>query len=238
MIYLIIAFFVLMFKEILTILLLSPLINQYFKIKRKLKSDIKHRENSESDYSSNNKSSFLRIYLNGLSRYYCQKISQFPSHRLRMFCYKNVCLMNISEKATIYSGLEIREPYLIRIGKGSIIGTNAILDGRNGIEIGDNVNLSSNVFIWTEQHDHRDPYFRCETQIKRPVIIGNRVWIGPNTIILHSVNIGEGAVVGAGAVVTKDVPPFTIVGGVPAKVIGQRNKDLKYEFDGSYLPFI
>ncbi|MFK1641101.1 DapH/DapD/GlmU-related protein [Bacteroides fragilis] len=73
---------------------------------------------------------------------------------------------------------------------------------------------------------------------KKPVVIEDRVWIGPNAIILHSVTIGEGAVVAAGAVVTKDVPPFSIVGGIPAKVIGSRNSNLKYEFDGQYLPFI
>ena len=68
--------------------------------------------------------------------------------------------------------------------------------------------------------------------------IGNRAWIGPNTVILHSVHIGEGAVVAAGAVVTKDVEAFSIVAGIPAKKIGERNKNLKYKMDGSYLSFL
>lgn len=135
----------------------------------------------------------------------------------------------------IYYGAEIRNPYGLHIGKGSIIGDRAILDARNGINIGNNVNLSSNVSIWSEQHDHRDPLFR-NSQKKKIINIGDRVWIGPNTIILHSVNIGEGAVVAAGAVVTKDVPPYTIVGGVPAKIIGERNHDLRYSFEGQKQP--
>lgn len=143
----------------------------------------------------------------------------------------------MAPKVVIYYGTEMREPYKIRIGCGSIIGDRAILDGRNGIEIGENVNLSSNVSIWTEQHDHRDSFFRCDTQTKTPVKIGNRVWIGPNALILHSVEIGEGAVVAAGAVVTKSIEPYTIVAGVPAKKIGERNKNLKYEMTGEYVPF-
>ena len=116
---------------------------------------------------------------------------------------------------------------MLTIGKGSIIGDRAILDARHGgIIIGKNVN------------DYNDPYFRC-TNIKGGTInVKDRAWIGPNVIILHGVTVGEGAVVAAGAVVTKDVPPYTLVGGVPAKVIGKRNEDLRYEFDGSgYLPF-
>lgn len=85
--------------------------------------------------------------------------------------------------------------------------------------------------------DHRDAFFRCDTQKKTPVKIGNRVWIGPNTLILHSVEIGEGAVIAAGAVVTKSVEPYSIVAGIPAKKIGERNKTLKYEMTGEYVPF-
>ena len=56
-----------------------------------------------------------------------------------------------------------------------------------------------------------------------PIVIHDRVWIGPGVTILHNVTIGEGAVVAAGAVVTKNIPPFTLVGGIPAKVIAKRN---------------
>ena len=67
--------------------------------------------------------------------------------------------------------------------------------------------------------------------------IGNRAWIGPGTTILHSVNIGEGAVIAAGAVVTKDVEPFAIMAGIPARKIGERNHNLRYEFNGYPAPF-
>ena len=69
------------------------------------------------------------------------------------------------------------------------------------------------------------------------VKIGDRAWIGPDVTILHSVDIGKGAVVAAGSVVTKNVPPYTIVAGIPAKVIGERNPNLLYEFSGNYIKF-
>jgi len=146
--------------------------------------------------------------------------------------------MRMGKKSVVYYGTEIREPSNIFIGEGSIIGDNSILDGRNGIKIGKNVVFASNVRIWTEQHDHRDPFFRCETQQHNPVMIDDRAWIGSHTIILHSVHIGEGAVVAAGAVVTHDVRPFTIVAGIPAKEIGERNRDLWYVMDGSHRHFL
>jgi acetyltransferase-like isoleucine patch superfamily enzyme len=123
----------------------------------------------------------------------------------------------------------------LHIGEGSIIGDRSILDARSGIYIGKNVNFSSNVKIWSFQHDHSDPYFNCTEEKVGAVYIEDRVWIGPDVTILHSVTIGEGAVVAAGAVVTKDVPAFAIVAGIPAKVIGERNKNLLYEFSGNYL---
>lgn len=137
----------------------------------------------------------------------------------------------------IYWGAEIRSSYNLKIGKGSIIGDKAILDARNTIIIGENVNFSTNVSIYTEQHDHRDPYFKSTSDSSFRVKIGDRAWIGPNVIILPGVNIGEGAVIAAGSVVTKNVPDFAIVGGIPSKIIGERNRNLLYEFDGKYSPF-
>ncbi len=81
------------------------------------------------------------------------------------------------------------------------------------------------VWIWTMEHDPQDPLYRVKGG---PVIIEDYVWISCRVVILPGVTIGEGAVVAAGAVVTKDVAPYTIVGGVPAKEIGTRTKDLRY----------
>lgn len=176
-------------------------------------------------------------YLSGYLRYFVFQTARIPSHHIRNVIYKKIFLVKMGKNAIIYFGAELRSPYNLKIGTGSIIGDNAILDARNGIEIGENVNFSSNVNIWTEQHDHRDAYFRSKTDNACKVKIDNRAWIGPRTTILPGVIIGEGAVVAAGAVVTKNVEPFTIVAGIPASKIGERNKNLKYTFEGKPFPF-
>jgi acetyltransferase-like isoleucine patch superfamily enzyme len=101
--------------------------------------------------------------------------------------------------------------------------------------IGRNVNLSSEVLIRTAQHDYQSPDFKT---VFHPVKIEDYVWLGPRCIILPGVTVGEGAVVAAGAVVTKDVEPYTLVGGVPAKKIGERPKNLQYTLGKGFLPFI
>lgn len=200
-----------------------------------------HSDESESGVSPYGEKSLterLKIFLRGFTRYMDIQVGLIPSHTVRNFIYRNIFCVRMDRDAIIYYGAEIRSHNKLQIGRGSIIGDKAILDARNGIQIGDNVNFSSNVSIWTEQHDHRDSWFRCTSDDSFRVAIGDRAWIGPNVIILHSVTIGEGAVVAAGSVVTKDVAPFSIVAGVPARQIGVRNKDLRYEFDGVPLPFL
>lgn len=127
---------------------------------------------------------------------------------------------------------EIRAPWLLEIGDGTIIGDNALLDARNSLKIGSNVNLSSNVSIYTMQHNHRDPYFGVDFDRPMNVTIGDRAWIGSNVTILPGVYIGEGSVCCAGCVVTKDIPSYTVVAGVPAKKVGERPRDLRYKFNG------
>lgn len=181
--------------------------------------------------------SFTKRYLMGYMRYADFQTGMIPSHHVRNFLYRHIWLVDMGKDAIIYFGAEIRDAYKLSIGQGSIIGDRSLLDARNGIEIGENVNFSSNVSIYTEQHDHRDPLFRCISSSDFKVKIGNRAWIGPNVIILHSVTIGEGAVVAAGAVVTKNVEPYTLVAGIPAKKIGNRNRNLRYYFKGKPVPF-
>ena len=146
--------------------------------------------------------------------------------------------LNIHPKTTNHFRTEIRCPRKLTIGEGTIIGDNAILDARSGLTLGRNVNLSSNVSIYTLQHDHRDPYSRCNEHLRKmSVEIDDRVWLGSNVIVLPGVHIGEGAVCCAGCVVTKDIPPYTVVAGIPAKKVGERTIDLKYEFEGKTCAF-
>jgi acetyltransferase-like isoleucine patch superfamily enzyme len=107
-----------------------------------------------------------------------------------------------------------------------VINRGVTLDGRFPLTIGENVGISMYTVILTLQHDLAAPDFDL---VGAPVSIGDRVFVGTRALILPGVNIGEGAAVAAGTVVTKDVEPFTIVGGVPAKPIGARPRSLTYE---------
>lgn len=173
-----------------------------------------------------------KLFNNGWERFMLYHVSTIPSNHLRKLIYK-LLGCNIEKNSVFHFKTEIRRIYYLNVGKGSIIGDNALLDARNKIIIGENVNLSSNVSIYTEQHDHRDPYFECTSERNKTVIIGDRAWIGSNVIILPGVKIGTGAVCCAGSVVTKDVEPYAIVAGIPAKKVNTRPTDLRYEFDGS-----
>ena len=176
------------------------------------------------------------LAVSGFFRYQLILVGKIPSHFIRMFLYRYIFGMKIAKNAVIYGGAEIRSPWNISIGKGTIIGDESKLDGRNGLEIGENVNLSTGVWIWTDEHDKDDPNFACNNKGGK-VIIENRVWISARAIILPKVKIKEGAVVAALAVVTKDVESYNVVGGVPAKLIFNRNRDLHYNFNGDHLWF-
>ena len=173
-----------------------------------------------------------RFLHGGWQRWMLFQVGEIPSCHFRRSIYKAIGV-TMGNKVVFHFGTEIRTPYKLKVGNGCIIGDRALLDARNGLIMGNNVNLSSNVSIYTEQHDHRDPDFRCTTSYDKTVRIGDRVWLGSNVIVLPGVTIGEGAVCCAGCVVTKDVEPYAVVAGIPAKKVNERPKNLLYEFDGS-----
>lgn len=152
-------------------------------------------------------------------------IGAIPSHIIRRFFYR-LAGVEIGKGSTIHLFAQMYEPKNIKIGNGTIIGTMAVLDGRDVLKIGNHVDIASRVMMYNAQHDVNSEDFGMVTG---PITIEDYVFIGPNVVILPGVTIGKGAIVGAGAVVTKDVPPMTIVGGVPAKPIGERKvKTLRY----------
>ena len=170
-----------------------------------------------------------KIFKKGWQRYMLFQVGLVPSHHIRRFVYKALGA-EIGKHVVFHFRTEVRGLHRLKIGDGTIIGDNALLAAQRGLTIGKNVNLSSNVSIYSGSHDHRDPYFKSTPATTRPINISDRVWIGSNAIILTGVNIGEGAVVCAGAVVTKDVEPYAVVAGIPAKKVNERPHDLRYEF--------
>ena len=149
-----------------------------------------------------------------------------PSHTIRKLFYF-LAGIKLGHGSTIHMWANFFDPTNIEIGSDTIIGDHAFLDGRASLKIGNHVDVASNVMIFNSEHDLESEEFKARTE---PVVINEYVFIGPRAIILPGVTVGRGAVVGAGAVVTKDVPEFAIVGGVPAKVIGERkNKNPNYK---------
>lgn len=112
----------------------------------------------------------------------------------------------------------------LSIGDYTFIGRGTEIEVSQSVAIGKHCLIAPNVFITDHNHDtrrHGIPMFERPC-VPAPVLIGDDVWIGANSVILPGVTVGDGAVVGAGSVVTKDVPSNAIVGGVPAKFLRER----------------
>ncbi|MCX6971997.1 MAG: acyltransferase [Verrucomicrobia bacterium] len=159
--------------------------------------------------------------------YFCNRIvANLPSATVRQYFYRHVMQLDLAPGVRILSGLWLDCRAQCSIGRNTIINQNCWMDNRGGIRIGANVSISPFVHIITADHDLSSPEFvGCE----RPVCIGDRVFIGSRATILPGVTLGEGCGVGAGSVVTKNVEPGTIVAGVPARPVGHRPLNLRYE---------
>lgn len=171
-------------------------------------------------------------YLLDAELFWLRLLGLVPLHSLRILIYK-LDGVKIGKNVHIHMGAQFFNLEGIEIGEGTTIGQNVFLDGRNKLKIGKFVDIASDVMIYNSEHDINSDDFHATDA---PVEIGDYCFIGPRVIILPGVRIGKGAIIAAGAVVTKDVADFAIVGGVPAKVIGERkNKDLHYKLGRARL---
>lgn len=169
----------------------------------------------------------LKAWVFGLFKYILREyLMKIPSFRLRLFFLK-MFVKHIGRGSFIGMGVDFRgKNGNISIGDYSCINPRVTLDARGGkLFIGNNVDIGQETNIWTLQHDPHNDYHDVKGG---DVIIEDYVWISTRVTILPGVNIKRGAVVAANSVVTKDVPEMAIVGGVPAKLIGQRKSKLKY----------
>jgi len=172
-----------------------------------------------------------------------------PSHTIRLCLYRHLFRMKIGKNSSIHWLARFNLPSGIEIGHNTVIGNDAFLDGRfhrtwsggenrlftyirdfvrpvkHPLKIGNNVSVAGEVRIYTMQHDVDDPDFK---ETEGPVVIEDYAVIGTRVTILPGVHIGKGAVIASGAVVTQDIADYTVVGGVPAKFIRNRSKDLRY----------
>ena len=115
----------------------------------------------------------------------------------------------------------------VRFGERAYIGHRCLFYGTGGIQVGQDVLLANDVQLICGNHTfaRRDVPIRTQPTVEQPIVIEDDVWLGASVVVLGGVTVGRGSVVGAGAVVTHDLPPYSIARGVPARVVGVRGED-------------
>ena len=159
-------------------------------------------------------------------------VNKIPSRHLRKWFYQ-LLGAKIGKHTVICRRADILFPMGLDLADHVAVGWFVDLDARGGITVGHDTNISSHTKFITGSHDIDDPQF---TASFLPITIGHHCWIGTGAVVLQGVAIGDGAVVAAGAVVTKDIPAFEVWGGVPARFIRKRNPECEYRINGA--PFL
>lgn len=188
---------------------------------------MKDKTGRELTYSETLDKGFFRIesIIEEFLVYILHLAGYIPFHHIRRMLYRSAGML-IGKGSSLHMNIRLYRPSKTIIGVDTIIGEGTVLDGRGGLTIGDHTDIASDVMLYTSQHDQNDLHF---APIVKPIHIGDYVFIGPRAILLPGVKVGNGAVIAAGAVVTKDVGEKMMVGGVPAKEIGERKGELNYK---------
>jgi acetyltransferase-like isoleucine patch superfamily enzyme len=160
--------------------------------------------------------------------FYNDWLTNFPSNSIRILYLQNIMGVKIGKFTFIHMGCRFDGDIII--GNNSVLGRNCILKGQ--IVIKNNVSITAETYIFTSSHIVNDPDFNC---FYKTVVIEDYAWIGARAMIMPGVKIGRGAVLASASVATKDIPDFNIFAGSPAKNIGMRNSELKYNLN--YSPF-
>lgn len=156
-------------------------------------------------------------------------INKLPSRHIRKWSLE-LLGAKIGRRSVICRRTEVLFPKGLSVSDDVAVGWWVDLDARGGISIDHDTNISSHTTFITGSHDIDNPKFEAKFL---PIKIGHHCWVGTGAMVLQGVTIGDGAVVAAGAVVTKDIPSNEVWGGVPAKFIRTRNPVFEYEIHGA-----
>lgn len=167
----------------------------------------------------------LRDFIVGIFRNFPSAIGVLA----RMFLYK-VCLKKAGRGLRISELVTIKFPENIQVGNHVSFNEYDWIDGNGGIEIGNYVSIGPRVSIVSFEHGYEDLEIPIKLQKKEynKIVIEDNVWIGAGSFIKSGVRIGTGSIIGAGSVITKDVEPYSVMGGVPARKLKSR-KNISYD---------
>lgn len=172
----------------------------------------------------------FKILIYPFYHFFCFYLTNYLFAYIPIRFVRKLWLRLLGIKCSFYSYIDLGSyilcPWKLEIGENTHINRKVFLDARGGINIGNCVSISHNVSLISASHDINSKTFDfcCS-----PIVIEDYVFIGANVTVLKGCTIGKGAVLCTGAVVTKNVEPYTIVAGVPAKEIGKRKKELDYK---------
>lgn len=175
-----------------------------------------------------------RLLVGSLLAYaYNAVVGHVPAHWVRRG-YLRGYLASLGAGSTVQLRCRFLNGRKVFLGERNVINFGCLFDGRKfAIRTGHDVSIGPEAVILTLGHDPQSPEFADRGG---EVVIGDHAWIACRAMVLPGVTIGAGAVVAAGAVVTRDVEPYAIVAGVPARKVGERNRALRYQL--SYNPFL
>jgi acetyltransferase-like isoleucine patch superfamily enzyme len=158
-----------------------------------------------------------------------------PSHWLRRMLLRTVAHWRLASSATVMRGCRILTLGGVEVGHRTVIGDDCLLDGRGGLRIGNDVNISGGTAIFTAGHDPRSPEF---AGTNRSVDIGDRCWLASRSIVLPGTIAAEGVVLGAGAVARGTLSAWTVYAGNPATAISTRPPDAQSRLNVYRAPFM
>ena len=168
----------------------------------------------------------LKAMAYGASLLLCNYVvNRIPFHCVRLFYYRKFMRFKIGRGSHVLMGVIFDAPRKFEMGDNSVLTRGCKMGNRGGIKIGNNVAVAEEAFILAGDHDPNDPWYSSRFE---PVLIDDYAFVGSRAVVLKGVNVGKGAMVGAGAVAHKSVEPYHIVAGNPAKTVSLRNNDLRY----------